>query len=110
MNLFFKKNAVKMNRRNRVLIEAYGAYGLSMSQSFNVVNLAAMERGWVIAQAMVRGGGDCGISWHDQGKLDKKYNSFEDLASCAEWLIANRLTHPNMLAAKGSSAGGTLVA
>jgi protease II len=49
MNLFFKKNAVKMNRRNRVLIEAYGAYGLSMSQSFNVVNLAAMERGWVIA-------------------------------------------------------------
>ena len=59
---------------------------------------------------MVRGGGDCGIHWHEQGKLDKKHNSFEDLASCAEWLIANRVTHPNMLAAKGSSAGGTLVA
>ena len=59
---------------------------------------------------MVRGGGECGIDWYDQGKLTKKQNSFEDLASCAEWLIANRLTHPNMLAAKGSSAGGTLVA
>ena len=69
-----------------------------------------MERGWVIAQAMVRGGGECGIEWHQQGKLLNKHNSFKDLISCSEYLIANRITHPNLLAAKGSSAGGTLVA
>jgi prolyl oligopeptidase len=49
MNLFYKKSAVKMNRRNRVLLDAYGAYGISLSQGFNIVNLTAMERGWVIA-------------------------------------------------------------
>lgn len=65
-----------MNRRNRVLLEAYGAYGLPLSQGFNIVNTCAMERGWVIAQALVRGGGDCGIHWHEQGKLANKPNSF----------------------------------
>ena len=59
---------------------------------------------------MVRGGGEQGINWHEQGKLEKKHNSFSDLISCAEYLIANRLTHPNLLAARGTSAGGTLVA
>ena len=98
-----------MNRKNRVLLEGYGAYGLPMREDFNIVNVAAMERGWVIAQAAVRGGGQRGISWHEDGKLHKKFNSFNDFISCAEFLISNRITHPNLLAAKGSSAGGTLV-
>lgn len=69
-----------------------------------------MEKGWVIAQAQVRGGGERGIGWHDDGKLLNKLNSFYDFNACAEYLIANRITHPNLLAARGSSAGGTLVA
>lgn len=69
-----------------------------------------MERGWVIANAFVRGGGEQGIEWHDQGKLFNKPNSFHDFIACAEYLIAQRITHPNLLAAKGQSAGGTLVA
>lgn len=69
-----------------------------------------MEKGWVIAQALVRGGGEKGINWHEQGKLLKKHNSFKDFIACAEYLIAQRLTHPNLLAAKGASAGGTLIA
>jgi len=69
-----------------------------------------MERGWVIAQANVRGGGDRGVQWHENGKLNKKHNSFQDLIACAEYLVANRITHPNLIAAKGSSAGATLVA
>lgn len=50
MNLFFKKGAVKMNRRNRVLMEGYGAYGIPMAQTFDLVKIAAMERGWLFAQ------------------------------------------------------------
>jgi len=69
-----------------------------------------MERGWVIAQALVRGGGDCGVEWHEQGKLLNKHNSFRDFISCTEYLIANGISHPNLIAAKGTSAGGTLVA
>ena len=99
-----------MNRMNRVLMETYGAYGISLHNGFNIVNTSAMERGWIIAQAMVRGGGEQGVNWHEQGKLERKHNSFSDFISCAEYLIANRLTHPNLLAARGTSAGGTLVA
>ena len=109
LNIFYKKG-IKFDRCNRVLMEGYSAYGLSLSQGFNITNLAAMERGWIIAQAMGRGGGERGIKWHEAGKLEGKHNSFMDFNSCAEFLIANRLTHPNLLAAKGTSAGGLLVA
>lgn len=101
MNIYFKKGSVDLNRRNRVLLESYGAYGLNMSQSFNIVKTSAMERGWIIADAFVRGGGERGISWHDQGKLHNRPNVIKDFISCAEYLIANRITHPNLLAAKG---------
>ena len=110
LNIYFKKGFMKLNRQNRVLMHGYGAYGLTMDTGFSIMNITAMERGWVIAQAMVRGGGERGISWHDDGKLEKKINSFLDFNSCAEFLIANRITHPNLLAAKGGSAGATLVA
>jgi oligopeptidase B len=110
MNLFFKKGFLKLDRRNRTLLEGYGAYGLSLSKGFSIGNLTAMDKGYVIAQAAVRGGGERGIGWHQEGKLSKKMNSFRDFTSCAEYLIANRITHPNILCAKGTSAGGTLVA
>ncbi len=69
-----------------------------------------MERGWIIADAYVRGGGEKGINWHEQGKLHNKPNSMLDFISCAEYLIAKRITHPNLLASKGQSAGGLMVA
>jgi len=49
MNLFYKKGIVKMNRRNRVIMEGYGSYGIPQSQNFDLIKVAAMERGWVIA-------------------------------------------------------------
>ena len=111
MNVFYKKGmGIDLNRKNRVLLEGYGAYGLNLSQGFNIVKTSAMEKGWVIADAFVRGGGEKGIEWHDQGKMHNKPNSFLDFVACAEYLIAKRITHPNLLAAKGTSAGGTLVA
>lgn len=65
MNIYYKKGDVLLNRRNRVLMEGYGAYGLNLSQSFNIVKTSAMERGWVIADCHVRGGGERGIEWHE---------------------------------------------
>jgi protease II len=47
MNVYFKKG-MKLDRKNKTLIEAYGAYGIAISQGFNIVNLSAMEKGWVI--------------------------------------------------------------
>jgi len=48
LNVYFKKG-MKLDRKNRVLLEGYGAYGLSLNQGFNIVNTSAMEKGWVIA-------------------------------------------------------------
>ena len=111
MNIYYKKGMkFDLDRKNRVLLEGYGAYGLNLSQGFNIVKTSAMEKGWIIADAYVRGGGEKGISWHEQGKLHNKPNSFLDFIACAEYLISRRITHPNLLAAKGQSAGGTLVA
>jgi oligopeptidase B len=88
----------------------YGAYGLNLDLGFNIANITAVERDWVIAMAHVRGGGEKGFDWHSEGKLEKKGNSFFDFISCAEHLIAERVTHPNLLAVRGESAGGMLVA
>jgi protease II len=51
LNLYFKKDLLKMNRRNRVVMEGYGAYGISINQGFSIANVTAMERGYIIAQA-----------------------------------------------------------
>lgn len=110
MNVYFKKGDVQLNRQNRTLMEGYGAYGINLPQGFNIAKTCAMERGWVIVEAFVRGGGEKGIQWHDQGKMHNKTNSMLDFISCAEYLISKKITHPNLLAAKGQSAGGTLVA
>lgn len=101
MTLFYQKDAVELNRRNRVLLECYGSYGIDMQQDFSIAKISAMERGWVIANAHVRGGGEKGIAWHEAGKLTNKPNSILDFIACSEYLIAQRITHPNLLAAKG---------
>lgn len=109
MNVYYKKG-LKFNRQNKTLIDCYGSYGINLDQGFNIVNLSAMERGWIIAQAFVRGGGEKGMRWHEDGKLLKKPNSIKDLVACTEYLIMKKFTHPNLIGARGSSAGGMLVA
>ena len=68
---------------------------------FNNVKVSAMERGWIVAQAGVRGSGEMGAAWMEEGMRQNKPNSFYDFISCAEYLISKRITHPNLLAAKG---------
>ena len=109
MTLIHKSN-LKLNQSNKWLLHGYGAYGLSMNLGFNIANLTAAERGWIIALAHVRGGGEKGPKWHEAGKLLNKHNSFIDFISWAEYLVENNYTQQRLLAAKGESAGGMLVA
>jgi prolyl oligopeptidase len=63
----------------------------------------------VLAVPNIRGGGEYGESWHQNGMLGKKQNSFDDFIAAAEWLIEQGYTRPEMLAAAGGSNGGLLM-
>jgi len=92
-----------------LLLYGYGAYGLSMEPVFSSDRLSLLDRGIVFAMAHVRGGGDLGKTWHEDGRLLKKKNTFTDFIACAEFLIAHGYTAPDRLAMEGRSAGGLLI-
>jgi oligopeptidase B len=92
-----------------LLLYGYGAYEISTDPTFSVARLSLLNRGVVFAIAHVRGGGECGRRWYDDGKLLHKRNSFTDFIACAEHLIERGYTTPERLAARGGSAGGLLM-
>ena len=88
------------------LITAYGAYGHNLDTPFDVALLPLLERGWCIALAHVRGGGELGLKWYHSGRVLQKKNTFEDLTNCIQWLFDERITSGQWLVGKAASAGG----
>ena len=93
-----------------LLMYGYGAYGFASDVYFSSSRLSLLDRGVVFAVAHVRGGGDRGRRWYDEGKLAKKANSFGDFVACAQALVDRGWTSPGQLIVEGGSAGGLLVA
>jgi oligopeptidase B len=93
-----------------LLMYGYGAYGFASDVYFSSSRLSLLDRGVVFAVAHVRGGGDRGRLWYDEGKLAKKANSFGDFVACAQALVDRGWTAPDRLIVEGGSAGGLLVA
>lgn len=93
-----------------VLLLGYGAYGVCLSTGFRPELLPLLERGWVLAFAHVRGGGEKGRAWHAQGKGAHKLNSLRDYLCCADWLVAEGWTRPGRIAGYGASSGALVVA
>jgi len=94
---------------NPCLLNGYGAYGVCYEPTFSRPVISLLDRGFVYAIAHVRGGGELGESWHDQGKMLSKRRSFTDFVACAERLIAEGYTSPGRLGIQGRSAGGLLM-
>jgi oligopeptidase B len=92
------------------LLVGYGAYGVAYDAQFSANAVSLLDRGFLVAIAHVRGGGDLGKPWHDAGRLAAKATSFTDFLACAEELVRRGLTAPSRLAISGGSAGGLLVA
>jgi oligopeptidase B len=91
------------------LLYGYGSYEASMDPTFSVSRLSLLDRGIVYAVAHIRGGGELGRMWYEQGKRLAKKNTFTDFIACADYLIDQRYTSPDRLAARGGSAGGLLM-
>jgi oligopeptidase B len=92
-----------------LLLNGYGAYEHSNDPMFDPARLSLLDRGFVFAIAHVRGGGEMGREWYESGKLLHKRNTFDDFIACAEHLIAEGYTSPDLLAIRGRSAGGLLI-
>jgi oligopeptidase B len=92
-----------------LLLNGYGAYGVSYDPSFSSSNLSLLDRGVIVAIAHVRGGEEMGRPWYEGGKLLRKPNTFTDFIAAAEHLISEGFTSPDRLAISGGSAGGLLM-
>ncbi len=91
------------------LLSSYGAYGFPSDVHFSSTRLSLLDRGVIYAIAHVRGGGEMGKKWHDQGRMLNKKNTFTDFIATAQHLIARGYTASDKLAIEGGSAGGLLM-
>lgn len=98
----------KLDGSAAVKLYGYGGFNIALPPAYSD-NIAQWVRaGGIYAQANLRGGGEFGSQWYDQGRLHNKQNVFDDFAACAEKLIADHYTCPRRLVISGGSNGGLL--
>ena len=103
------KKGLAMNGNSPTYLHGYGGFNISLTPRFKVATLVWMEMGGVFAYPNLRGGGEYGEKWHNDGMLGKKQNVFDDFIAAAQWLIDNKVTNAKRLAIGGGSNGGLLV-
>jgi oligopeptidase B len=108
VSLVYKKGMTQ-DGNNPLLLIGYGSYGISIDPNFASNGLSLLDRGFIVAIAHIRGGGEMGRPWYESGKLLNKKSTFTDFITCAEHLIAENYTTSDKLVIQGGSAGGLLM-
>jgi oligopeptidase B len=108
ISLVHLKNA-KLDGSGPLYLYGYGSYGASMDISFDSNLFSMVDRGVVAAVAHIRGGGELGKAWHDDGRMMHKKNTFTDFIACAEYLVTRGYGSKDRLVIEGRSAGGLLM-
>ncbi len=103
------KKGVALDGKAPLLLYAYGSYGASLAPTFSSSRLSLLDRGVMYAVAYIRGGGELGEEWREQGRMMQKMNTFTDFIDCADYLVKNTYTSSDRLVIQGGSAGGLLV-
>jgi len=108
ISIVYEKN-FKKDGSHPMLLNAYGSYGFSYPVTFSSSSLALLDRGFSVAIAHIRGGGDMGKPWHDAGRMMNKKNTFTDFIDAADFLVSEKYTSKDKLVITGASAGGLLM-
>ena len=108
LSIIYRKGIRKYGS-NTCLLDGYGAYGISATPAFNILENALAVKGVVIGIPHIRGGSEKGEEWHKAGYKTTKPNTWMDFISCAEYLVEKGFTSPGKLAGTGTSAGGILI-
>ncbi len=103
------KKGIKLDGTNPTLLFAYGGFNISKFPEFEATHLVLLENGGIYAHANIRGGGEYGENWHKAGMQLNKQNVFDDFIAAAEFLIQEKYTSAQRLAAIGRSNGGLLI-
>lgn len=110
ISLVWKRSFGEAGAEPRALhLYGYGSYEHSIEPGFSVPRLSELDRGVIFAVAHVRGGGEMGRQWYEEGKLQHKRNTFTDFVDCARHLVDTGYTTPDRMVAEGGSAGGLLM-
>jgi len=108
VNIIMAKDT-KRDGNNPMLLTGYGGYGVSLAPQFNPTLKVWLEQGGIFAQANLRGGGEYGEEWHQQGMLDRKQNVFDDFHAVMRFLVDAKYTQAGKLVIEGGSNGGLLM-
>jgi oligopeptidase B len=109
ISLVWRPDAVPADGPAPCVLYGYGAYEMSMDPWFSIARLSLLDRGVVFAIAHVRGGGELGRRWYEDGKFGAKEHTFSDFVAAGRHLVETGRTEPAMLGARGGSAGGLLM-
>jgi len=103
------KKGVERDGKAALYLYGYGSYGLALPDFFDANRFSLVDRGITFAVAHIRGGGEMGKKWHDQGRMMNKMNTFTDFIAAAEHLVAQGYAAKDRVAIGGGSAGGLLM-
>lgn len=104
-----RHKSVKQDSTAAGLVYGYGSYEMSMDPGFGIARLSLLDRGMVFVIAHIRGGGELGRHWYEDGKKLTKKNTFTDFVDATDWLAGSGWVSPSRIAALGGSAGGLLM-
>lgn len=108
VSLVYRKDRFKRGK-NPLFVTGYGSYGYALPIAFSSTRLSLLDRGFVLAYAHIRGGGDLGKPWHDAGRLMHKRNTFTDFIAVTRHLLHEGYGNSKRVAIEGGSAGGLLM-
>lgn len=109
VSLVWRRDRGLNNARAPLLIEGYGAYGLSFDPALRSSSLSLLDRGFALAIAHVRGGAELGQDWYEGGRLLNKQNTFNDFVDATDFLVREGVAARDLVFASGGSAGGLLM-